>query len=72
VGVVTVRSRITERVEDISGARELGDLEARVDSLEVAVAENRALEVPLEELVAGLERAVAGVVERTATREVGP
>jgi hypothetical protein len=67
-----VRARITERVGEISGARRLDDLEARVDSLEVAVAENVALEVPLERLVTDLERAVAGVVERTTADEVGP
>jgi hypothetical protein len=69
---VRVRGRIAERVEDISGARELDAVEARIDSLEVAVAENRALEVPLERLVGDLERAVAGVVEQTVAGEVGP
>ena len=67
-----MRARITERVEDISGARRLDDLAARIDSLEVAVAENVALEVPLERLVTDLERAVADVVERSAAGEVGP
>lgn len=67
-----MRARITERVGDVSGARHLDELEARIDSLEVAVAEDVALEVRLERLVTDLERAVADVVERTTAGEVGP
>ena len=67
-----MRARITERVGDVAGARHLDELEARIDSLEVAVAEDVALEVRLERLVTDLERAVADVVERTTAGEVGP
>jgi hypothetical protein len=52
------------RVAGAVGTRELVDLQASVDSLEVAVEENAALEVPLEALVSDLERAVAEVVSR--------
>ena len=42
----------------------MDDLGARVDSLEVAVAENHALQVPLSVLVDDLERDVVEVLSR--------
>ena len=60
--------RLREGVRSSTRLDELGGLEDRVSSLEVAVAENRALEVPLAVLVDALERDVAEVlVRRTGT-----
>ena len=59
-----LRRRVGVRVAGAVGTRELVDLQASVDSLEVAVEENAALEVPLEALVSDLERAVTEVVSR--------
>ena len=68
----TIRGRIEGRVAGITRTDELEGVAARISSLEVAVAENVALEAPLERIVADLERAVAGVVERSAGDGVGP
>ncbi len=46
-----------------TGLREVGELEHRVSSVEVAVHENAHLEGPLEERVAELERLLLRVVE---------
>jgi len=59
-----LRHRVGGRIAGAVGTRELLDLQASVASLEVAVPENAALEVPLEALVTDLERAVAAVLER--------
>jgi len=60
--------RLREGVHSSTRLDELGGLEDIVASLEVAVAENRALEVPLAVLVDALERDVAEVlVRRTGT-----
>lgn len=59
------------RVVAASGLRDLVALEAAVDSLAVAVAENAALEVPLAALVDDLERDVAEVVARRAGDGMG-
>lgn len=56
--------RLRESVRRSTRLDELEAPETAVSSLEVAVAENRALEVPLERLVEGLERDVAEVLSR--------
>ena len=68
---MTERGRLAARLADATGAAGLDAVESRLDSLEVAVAENHALEVPLARLVDDLERAVAEVVERTAGEGMG-
>lgn len=63
-----------DRLRRVVAASGLGDvvaLEAAVDSLAVAVAENAALEVPLAALVDDLERDVAEVVARRAGEGMG-
>ncbi|UFN44115.1 hypothetical protein [Nocardioides okcheonensis] len=63
-----------DRLRRVVAASGLGDvvaLEAAVDSLAVAVAENAALEVPLAALVDDLERDVAEVVARRAGDGMG-
>lgn len=47
-----------------TGLRDVGELDHRVSSLEVAVQENAHLEEPLEERVAELERLLLRVVEQ--------
>jgi len=69
---VSARTSISARVAAITGAGELDEVAARIDGLEVAVAENVALEAPLERIVTELERTVAGVVERGAGPGVRP
>lgn len=59
-----LRDGVRRRVAGATGLDKVGDLEAAVDSLEAAVAENRALEAPLSVLVEHLERDVAEVVSR--------
>lgn len=59
-----LRDGVRRRVAGATGLDEVVDLEAAVDSLEAAVAENRALEAPLSVLVEHLERDVAEVVSR--------
>ena len=66
-----VRDGVRRRVADATGLDELGSLEAAADSLEVAVRENRELEVPLTALVDGLERDVAEVLSRRAGTGMG-
>jgi hypothetical protein len=70
-----VRRRVGGTVAGATGMDELGPLEAQVDSLEVAVAENAGLAVPLAGLVDALERDVADVLARrrggAAAPEVG-
>ena len=63
--------RLREGVQRSTGLDELGDLEDAVDSLEVAVAENHGLEVPLAVLVDGLERDVAEVLSRRSGTGMG-
>lgn len=66
-----VRRRVGGRIAVAAGVAELDDLEATASSLEVAVAENRALEVPLTVLVDALERDVAEVLSRRRGRGMG-
>lgn len=66
-----VRRRVGARIAVAAGVDELADLEATAASLEVAVAENRALEVPLTVLVDALERDVAEVLSRRTGRGMG-
>ena len=56
--------RLREGVRRSTRLDELEAPESAVSSLEVAVAENRALELPLERLVERLERDVAEVLSR--------
>ena len=67
-----VAKRLGDRVDGITRASELDAISVRLDSLEVAVAENVALEAPLARIVSDLERAVAGVVARSSEDGVGP
>lgn len=71
-----VRRHVTGKVAGAAGLDELGPLEARVDSLEAAVAENADLAVPLASLVDTLERDVAAAIaSRSGPRgggEAGP
>ncbi len=66
-----LRDGVRRRVGTATGLDEVGDLAATVDSLEVAVAENHALEVPLAALVDDLERAVAEVLSRRSGTGMG-
>jgi hypothetical protein len=66
-----VRDGVRRRVAGATGLDELGALEAVADSLEVAVRENRELEVPLTALVDGLERDVAEVLSRRTGTGMG-
>jgi hypothetical protein len=66
-----VRRRVSGKVAGATGMDELGPLEAHVDSLEVAVAENADLAVPLAGLVDALERDVASVIERRRGPDAG-
>jgi hypothetical protein len=66
-----VRRRVGGKVAGVTGMDELGHLEAAAASLEVAVAENRALEVPLTALVDDLERDVAEVLSRRTGTGMG-
>jgi hypothetical protein len=59
-----VRRRLQGRVATATGLDELTALEESVDSLEVAVRENTALEAPLTGLVDGLEQDLAALLER--------
>lgn len=63
--------RLREGVRRSTRLDELDGLEDTVDSLEVAVAENRDLEVPLAALVDGLERDVAEVLSRRSGTGMG-
>lgn len=69
---MSARTRIAARVAGLTRVDELDEAAARIASLEVAVAENVALEAPLERIVGDLERAVAGVVERGGEPGVRP
>ena len=69
---MTIRDDLRDRVADAAGLRDLGTLEERVRSLEVAVPENTALATDLERVVERLERAVVEVVDGPARGEVGP
>lgn len=68
---MSARERVAGRVRAVSGLADASGLEARVDSLEVAVRENADLEVPLAALVDGLERDVAEVLARRGERGMG-
>lgn len=63
--------RLREGVRRSTRLDELDGLEDTVDSLEVAVAESRDLEVPLAALVDGLERDVAEVLSRRSGTGMG-
>ena len=63
--------RLREGVRRSARLDEFGVLEETVSSLEVAVAENRELEVPLAVLVDHLERDVAEVLSRRTGRGMG-
>lgn len=63
--------RLRDGVRRTAALDELGGLEATVDSLEVAVAENRDLEVPLAALVDDLEADVAEVLSRRSGTGMG-
>lgn len=69
---MSARTRIAARVASLTRVDELDEVAARIASLEVAVAENIALEAPLDRIVGDLERAVAGVVERGREPGVRP
>ena len=60
-----------ERLTEATGLGEAAALEARVDSLEVAVAEDAALAVPLDALVERLEHDVAEVLARRGAPGMG-
>lgn len=64
MSALTRLGRLRAGVRRSTRLDEISDLEATVSSLEVAVAENRGLEVPLAVLVDGLERDVAEVLSR--------
>ena len=64
-------NRVSEAVRRSTRLDELDGLEDVVASLEVAVAENRELEVPLAGLVDGLEHDVAEVLSRRARPGMG-
>lgn len=66
-----LRDGVRRRVGSATGLDEIGDLAATVDSLEVAVAENHGLEVPLTALVDDLERDVAEVLSRRSGHGMG-
>jgi hypothetical protein len=66
-----VRHRVGSRVAVAAGVSGLDTLEAATASLETAVAENRALEVPLTALVDALERDVAEVLARRTGTGMG-
>lgn len=66
-----LRHGVRGRVAGATGLGDVGDLEATVDSLEVAVAENRLLEAPLTALVDDLERDVAEVLSRRTGTGMG-
>ncbi|MCW2735477.1 hypothetical protein [Nocardioides sp.] len=66
-----VRRHVGDRVAVATGVDELADLEAAAASLEVAVAEDRGLEVPLAALVDALERDVAEVLSRRTGTGMG-
>lgn len=63
--------RVREGLRRTTRLDELGHLEDTVDGLEVAVAENRGLEIPLAGLVDGLERDVAEVLSRRSRTGMG-
>lgn len=63
--------RLREGLRRSARLDELSDLEDTVSSLEVAVAENRGLEVPLAVLVDGLERDVVEVLSRRTGTGMG-
>lgn len=63
--------RLRDKLAGVTGARELEPLEARVASLEVAIAENSALAEPLGQVVDEIERAVVEVIERSGPGAVG-
>lgn len=64
------KARLRGKVVEVTGSRWLDDLESRVAALEVATAENRVLAEPLATVVAGIERAVAEMLERSHQRSV--
>ena len=55
------------RLARLSGASDLDDLETALGALEVAVAENLALEVPLERVVGDLERVIGEILDPMGT-----
>ncbi|HSU01748.1 MAG TPA: hypothetical protein VLK03_04300 [Nocardioides sp.] len=63
--------RVRDAVRRSARLDELDGLEDTVATLEVAVAENRELEVPLAALVDGLERDVAEVLSRRTRPGMG-
>lgn len=63
--------RLRDGVRRSTRLDELDGLEAAVDSLEVAVTENRDLEVPLAALVDDLEGDVAEVLSRRSGTGMG-
>ncbi|MCD6640867.1 MAG: hypothetical protein LT071_13240 [Nocardioides sp.] len=67
---MTSREEWRRRASVALGVRKVRELERRVASLEVAVAENHDLARPLERVLADVERAVAGVIERSGTGDV--
>lgn len=62
---------LRDRVVDATGVEQIADLEGQVDRLEVAFAENRELAASLDRVVGDVERAVAGLLERSAPRRMG-
>lgn len=66
-----LRADIRGRLSGAVGMRELVAVEARIASLEVAVPENLALEMALEDLVTDLERTVAGLASPTVGEGMG-
>lgn len=65
------RRRVGARVAAAVGLDRLDHLEATATSLATAVAENRALEVPLTAFVEALERDVAEVLSRRTGSGMG-
>ncbi len=66
-----LQRRVGGRVAAAAGIDELAGLEESASSLEVAVAENRELEVPLTALVEALEGDVTEVLSRRAGTGMG-
>lgn len=67
---MTPRERWRQRASAALGVQKVRELERRVASLEVAVAENHDLARPLERVLTDVERAVAGVIERSGRGDV--
>lgn len=69
---MTRREVLAAKVAAASGATQVAQLERRVESLTVAIAENQRLERELERVLVDVERAVARVIEGPGPVDVRP